>query len=132
MSAGNLAPIQQLKALVKMGIPFEQAYAQCWKDLLAKEKENPQKVKMTQDEKQLAKDLVNKKASKPKPKPKPKIKKHVVYREDDLPKHVGVINRMIVKGFSDVDICEMLNIHHSTLVREKKKYGLPIQEEKGA
>ena len=33
----QLTPMQTLKALVKMGIPFEQAYAQSWKDLRIRE-----------------------------------------------------------------------------------------------
>tara|TARA_R100000657_G_C4542990_1_gene18681 strand:+ start:154 stop:330 length:177 start_codon:yes stop_codon:yes gene_type:complete len=40
-----LKPIEQLKALVQMGIPFEQAYSQCWKDLRALETEpKPKKI----------------------------------------------------------------------------------------
>lgn len=30
---GAVMNIQTLKALMTMGIPYEQAYAQCWKDL---------------------------------------------------------------------------------------------------
>jgi hypothetical protein len=35
--------IQELKALLKLGIPYEQAYAQCWGDLVRSEnhKKNP-------------------------------------------------------------------------------------------
>ena len=35
----QLTPMQMLKALVRMGIPFEQAYAQSWKDLRILEKQ---------------------------------------------------------------------------------------------
>lgn len=35
--------IQELKALLQLGIPYEQAYAQCWADLVRSEnhKKNP-------------------------------------------------------------------------------------------
>jgi hypothetical protein len=35
--------IQELKALLQLGIPYEQAYAQCWGDLVRSEnhKKNP-------------------------------------------------------------------------------------------
>ena len=34
---GDDMDIQQLKALIQLGIPYEQAYAQCWGDLVRSE-----------------------------------------------------------------------------------------------
>lgn len=35
----DLKPIEKLRALIKMGLPFEQAYSQCWLDLREEEKQ---------------------------------------------------------------------------------------------
>jgi len=35
----DLKPIEALRALVKLGMTFEQAYGQCWRDLIEQEKQ---------------------------------------------------------------------------------------------
>jgi len=109
--------MQTLKALVKMGLPFEQAYAQCWQDQLDKEGRKKTSPNYMSDNHLQAK-MNGSKGGRPKTK---KIK------ASDLPKQAAIINRMIIRGFRVGEIADMIGTSQQSVSQAKAKYNLPIQ-----
>jgi len=116
-SKDELTPLQTLKALVKIGIPFEQAYAQCWQDVVDKEGRKKPSPNYMSDNHLQAK-MNGLKGGRPKTK---KIK------ASDLPKQAAIINRMIIRGFRVGEIADMIGTSQQSVSQAKSKYKLPIK-----
>lgn len=101
--------IDKLKALVQMGIPFEEAYAQCWKDLRITETASKHRNNIPDS---LYKDTEEK--------PKPITK-------DKLSEPAKIVNNMINRGMKVKEISDILGKSHQSVSQLVKKYCLPIQ-----
>jgi len=105
----NLKPMEKLKALVQMGIPFEEAYIQCWKDLRVTETASKHRNSIPDS---LHKEL--------EVKPKPITK-------DKLSEPAKIVNNMINRGMKVKEISDILGKSHQSVSQLAKKYCLPIQ-----
>lgn len=107
----NLKPIDELKALVQMGIPFEQAYAQCWQDLRLKENASKPRNNMINNHQQAKEN--GSKGGRP--------------SKDKLSQPAKVVNNMLNRGMKVTEISDILGKSHQSVSQLVKKYGLPIQ-----
>ena len=105
----KLKPIEKLKALVQMGIPFEEAYIQCWKDLRVTETASKHRNSIPDS---LHKEL----EAKPKP-----------ITKDKLSEPAKIVNNMLNRGMKIKEISDILGKSHQSVSQLVKKYCLPIQ-----
>ena len=103
----KLKPMEELKALVQMGIPFEEAYAQCWKDL-----------RITETATKHRNNIPDSLFTEEKPKP---------IAKDKLSEPAKIVNNMMNRGMKVKEISDILGKSHQSVSQLVKKYGLPIQ-----
>jgi hypothetical protein len=108
----EMKPIQKLKALIQMGLPFEQAYAQCWQDLVIEEKQNAPKYNMRDFEQSKINGSKGGQNNRP----------------EKISESAKIINRMMKKNMKTLEIASMLGRQYKSIVETQKRYGLPRED----
>lgn len=113
--------MEKLRELVRAGVPFENAYAQCWNEQLDIDKQNNKKLNAATPNYKQAQENARK-GGRPKmtaPAPKPR----------KLSDKAQIINRMLLKGMTLRDIGDVLGVSHQSVMQVKQRYDLPRRGE---
>jgi len=104
--------MEKLRQLVRAGVPFENAYAQCWNEQLDIDKQNNKKLNAATPNYKQAQENARKGG-----------------RPRKLSEKAQIINRMLLKGMTLRDIGDVLNVSHQSVMQVKQRYDLPRRGE---
>ena len=107
--------MKKVIALVKNGMPTEDAIGVVWRELAEQEYINKPKKNFMSDNSLQAK-LNGAKGGRPRQ----------VKSAADLPRQAFAINSMLNKGMKNYEIAEILGIAQQSVTSAARKYGLPV------